>query len=132
MILHFSHEIDNWIKFGNESQIFQQLLNSLTLPTSLQRDDWRSFTAERSTAICIVCESILNTFIAYRRKGMSADNIRSKVIKLCTRLNLQTERVCNGAVTLNLVSNFVYILSTKYKQNKIKVKIICYYVVSLK
>lgn len=110
IVSQFSYEIDNWIKFGNETQAFQHLLNSLSLPTNLQRNGWRSLTAEAGTAICIVCESILNTFMTLRKNGMSAEDIGSKVAKLCTRLNLQTERVCNGTITINLVSKVHFVI----------------------
>ncbi|EZA53027.1 hypothetical protein DMN91_002938 [Ooceraea biroi] len=112
MISQFSHEIDNWLKFGNESESFQYMINSLALPTSLQREDWRSFTAQRGMAICIICRSALNIFIEHRRKGMTADVIRSKAIHLCTLLNIQPERVCDGAVTLNL-QTILYIIDAK-------------------
>lgn len=103
-ISRFTHEINNWVKVHKESEEFQQLVHSLALPTSLQRNSWRSFGGERSTVICIICQSILNSFIEHRKQGMSAEDIRSRVIDLCTKLNLQTEQVCDGAVTINLVS----------------------------
>lgn len=104
MIIRFTYGINNWIKTGEESEEFQRLLDNLTLPTSLQHENWHSFTGEKSTAICIICRSILDVFIESRKKGMSADDIKSNVITLCTRMNIETERVCNGTVTLNLVS----------------------------
>ncbi|XP_070163189.1 sphingomyelin phosphodiesterase [Polyergus mexicanus] len=102
MILRFTNEINNWVKTGEESEEFQRLLDYLTIPTSLQHANWHSFTDEKSTAICVICRSVVDVFIESRKKGMSANDIKSNVIKLCTRMNIETERVCNGSVTLNL------------------------------
>lgn len=104
MVLRFTNEIINWVKTGVESLELHSSFNNLTLPTSLQRSDWHSFTGERSIATCIICRSVLDAFMEFHKKGMSANDIKSNVIKLCTRLNFGTERVCNGSVTLNLVS----------------------------
>lgn len=104
-ISHFTHEINNWVEGqGKESEEFQQLIHSLALPSSLQLDDWRSFVGEQSNIVCVICQSILNSFMEYRRQGVSAEEIRSQVIQLCIKLNLQTERVCHNVVTINLVS----------------------------
>lgn len=86
--------------------MFKYFVHNLALPTSLQRDSWRSFTGERSTAICTICRSVLKTFLTLRRQGMTEETIRSKAIKLCIALNIETERVCTGAVTLHLVSAY--------------------------
>lgn len=110
-ISRFTHEINNWVKVQQESEEFQQLVHSLALPTKLQRDNWRNFVGERSTVICIICQSVLNSFIEYRKQGMSAEDIKFKVIKLCTRLNLQTKQVCDGAVTINLVSKLRIVIN---------------------
>lgn len=107
-ISSFSTEIDNWVIFEEESEVFKYFIHSLALPTSLQRYSWRSFTGERNTGICTICRSVVKSFIKFRRQGMPEETIRSKVVRLCTVLNIQTERVCNGAVTLHLVS---YILT---------------------
>ncbi|XP_011647307.1 sphingomyelin phosphodiesterase 1-like isoform X1 [Pogonomyrmex barbatus] len=100
--LHFTHEIKNWVQVQQKSEEFQHLIQSLTLPTNLQRVDWRSFDDERGTIICIICRSILNVFMEYRKHGMSGENIGYLVTKLCTLLNLQTPDVCKGAININL------------------------------
>jgi sphingomyelin phosphodiesterase len=48
----------------------------------------------------------------YYKQGMPVEEIRSHVIQLCTQLNLQTEQVCNGAITINLPI-VVYIIDSK-------------------
>lgn len=75
----------------------------LKIPTELQNSDWRTYSAETETAICTICQGIMGTFIKLRRHGMSAEDIASKIIKLCTTLNIQNERVCKGVVELNAV-----------------------------
>ena len=112
MILRFSSGINNWVKTGEESEEFQRLLDNLTLLSSLHRVDWHSYTGETSNAICTVCRSVFDTFIEFRKKGMSANDIKSNVIKLCTRMNIATERVCDGVMTLNLPI-ILYIVDTK-------------------
>lgn len=104
VISHLTHEINNWITVDEKSEEFQRLIHNLSLPTNLLRKDWRSFDGESSENICIICKSVLNTFIEYRRQGMSAEDIKSKVIKICTLLKLQSPQVCDGVVTINLVS----------------------------
>jgi len=84
------------------------------------RKDWRSFDGENSENICIICKSVLNTFIEYRRQGMSEEDIKNKVIKICTLLKLQSPQVCDGVVTINLVSKL------NCYTNKIKLKIFYY------
>ncbi|XP_011865141.1 PREDICTED: sphingomyelin phosphodiesterase-like isoform X2 [Vollenhovia emeryi] len=111
-VSHFTHEINNWIKVQEESEEFQQLIHSLALPTSLQRDEWHTFIGKESKDICIVCKSILNSIIECRKQGMSAGDIRCKVIKLCTQLNLATERVCDGVITINLPT-VIHIVDSK-------------------
>ncbi|XP_072757179.1 sphingomyelin phosphodiesterase-like [Anoplolepis gracilipes] len=112
IVSRFTNAINNWVNTGEESEEFKHLVNNLTIPTSLHHADWRSFTDNSSTAICIVCRSILNTFIDLRRKGMSGDEIKSYVIKLCNSLNIETQQVCNGTVTLNLPT-ILYIVDAK-------------------
>ncbi|XP_039305802.1 sphingomyelin phosphodiesterase 1 [Solenopsis invicta] len=102
MISRFTHEIKNWMQTQEESEEFQQLIRILSLPTSAQRDDWRSFKDEKGPFVCIICQSVLNNILEQRRQGMSAEKIRSLAIKLCIQLNLQGEEVCDGAVTINL------------------------------
>lgn len=82
------------------------MINFLKIPTELQNSDWRSFPASSSTKICIICKTILTTFISLRHKGMSEENIRKNVINLCVLLNIQTERVCKGVIESNLVIKF--------------------------
>lgn len=79
------------------------MINFLKIPTELQNSDWRSFPANSSTKICIICKTILTTFINLRHKGMSEEDIRNNVINLCVLLNIQTERVCKGVIESNLV-----------------------------
>ncbi|XP_018375510.1 PREDICTED: sphingomyelin phosphodiesterase 1-like [Trachymyrmex cornetzi] len=102
IISRLTHEINNWITVNEKSEEFQQLIHNLSLPTNLLRKDWRSFDGESSENICIICKSVLNTFIEYRRQGMSTEDIKSKVIKICTLLKLQSPQVCDGVVTINL------------------------------
>ncbi|XP_071578444.1 sphingomyelin phosphodiesterase 1 [Temnothorax nylanderi] len=112
-VSHFTHEIKNWVKAQqNESEEFQQLIHQLALPISQQRDDWRGFVGERSGSICIICRSVLNTFIEYRRGGMSEEEIGRLVIRLCILLDLADEPVCVGVVTINLPT-IVYIIDSK-------------------
>jgi len=106
----FTHEIDNWVRVQEESDTFRQLIHTLALPTNLQREDWRSFVGVRGAIICTICKSALNSFIKFRRQGTSEKHMRHKAIKLCTRLNLQTEEVCDGIITINLVSKSNYVL----------------------
>lgn len=101
-ISRFSHEIGKWLTGQEESEEFQQFIRTLALPTSLQREDWRSFDGERGNAICIVCTSVVNSFLEGRKKGMSGDDLASKAIKMCKLLNLQTDQVCEGVVSINL------------------------------
>jgi len=112
----FTYEIDNWVTVQEESDTFRQLIRNLALPTSLQREDWRSFVGVRSTIICTICKSALNSFIQFRRKNASEEQIRHKAIKLCTLLNMQTDQVCDGIITINLVSksNCVCVMQIKH------------------
>ncbi|XP_011690160.1 PREDICTED: sphingomyelin phosphodiesterase-like [Wasmannia auropunctata] len=111
-ISRFTHELNNWVPEQKETKEFQQLIHSLTLPTGLQHTDWRSFEGDLKSNICIICKSVVNTFIEYYRNGMSVEDISSRVIKLCTLLKLQTAQVCNGAVTINLPI-IVHIIDSK-------------------
>ncbi|XP_076234537.1 sphingomyelin phosphodiesterase [Calliopsis andreniformis] len=74
----------------------------LKIPTELQNSDWRTFSAEKGTAICTICQGTVGTFIKLRRRGMSEQDIAKKIINLCTLMNIQTPRVCKGVVELNL------------------------------
>lgn len=102
-ISRFSHEIKNWVE-REETAEFRQLIHRLALPTHLQQTDWRSFVGEMSSITCTICQSVLNTFMEYRKNGMSAEDIRCNVIQLCEKLKVQTKQVCRGAITINLVS----------------------------
>lgn len=112
MISRFSSEINNWVQTGEESEEFQRLINNLALPINLHHINWHSFTGETSNGICTLCRSVFNTFMEFRKNGMSANTIKSNVIKLCTRLNIETETVCNGVVTLHLPI-ILHIIDTK-------------------
>ncbi|XP_012231935.2 sphingomyelin phosphodiesterase [Linepithema humile] len=111
-ISSFSNEIENWVISGEESEIFKNFIHDFAIPTSLQRDSWRSFTGERSTGVCTICRSVLKAFLKLRREGMPEDTLRSKGIRFCTAMNIQTERVCVGAITLHLPT-ILYIVDAK-------------------
>lgn len=96
-------KITKWVNSGEETKVFQELIELLTLPDELQFTNWRTFTALNSVGICTICKSTLQTFINFRRQGMSENDIAKRVIKLCVLLKFQTERVCTGVVKLNLV-----------------------------
>lgn len=98
----FSNELDLWMRTGIETQEFRRLIAMLSFPRDLRRVDWRSLTGERSANICVICQSALNAVINIYRNGTSVDEIRSKGIKFCVLLNIETEEVCNGTITLNL------------------------------
>ncbi|EFN69910.1 Sphingomyelin phosphodiesterase [Camponotus floridanus] len=102
MVLRLTNEINNWVKTGVESQELQSLLDNLAFPASLKRSNWNDFTSKRNTITCVLCRSVFDSLIEFYKNGMSVNDIKSDVIKLCTRLNFGTERVCNGSVTLNL------------------------------
>ncbi|EFN81993.1 Sphingomyelin phosphodiesterase [Harpegnathos saltator] len=53
-----------------------------------------------------------DTYIKYRKQGKPEDQIKSEVTKLCVRLNIESEQVCAGAITLNLPT-ILYIIDTK-------------------
>ncbi|XP_043663777.1 sphingomyelin phosphodiesterase 1-like [Vespula pensylvanica] len=95
-------EITKWVNSGEETEMFKESIQVLTLPNELQLVNWRTFTALNSMGICTICKSILQTFIKFRQQGMSENDIAKNVIKLCVLLNFQTERVCTGIVKLNL------------------------------
>lgn len=96
-------KITKWVDSGEETKVFQELIEILTLPDELKFTNWRTFTALNGVGICTICKSFLQTFINFRRRGMSEDNIAKHAIKLCVLLNFQTEGVCTGVVKLNLV-----------------------------
>ncbi|XP_011865164.1 PREDICTED: sphingomyelin phosphodiesterase-like [Vollenhovia emeryi] len=106
-VSHFTRIITNWVSTEpcdkqEESEEFRQLIHTLVLPTSLQRDNWHSFDGERGDIMCVICQSALNTFLKLRREGMSEESIRCRGIKLCSALNLAPDKVCEGAITINL------------------------------
>ncbi|XP_003402022.1 sphingomyelin phosphodiesterase 1 isoform X1 [Bombus terrestris] len=108
----FSNEIELWTKLDYEGELFNDMIKSLKIPTELQNSDWRSFTANSDTKICTICRGILKTFFNLRRKGMSEEDIKDKIVKLCVLFNIQTERVCRGVVELNLPI-VLYIVDSK-------------------
>ncbi|XP_076750001.1 sphingomyelin phosphodiesterase 1 [Xylocopa sonorina] len=97
-----SNEIELWTKSDYETELFLEMIETLSIPTELQNSDWKSFEAEYSAAICTICRATLQTYINLRRNGASEESIKSKLIKLCTILNIQTKRVCSGVIELNL------------------------------
>ncbi|CAL7948927.1 unnamed protein product [Xylocopa violacea] len=97
-----SNEIELWTRSDYETELFLEMIESLKIPTELQNSDWKSFKAEKSAAICTICRGTLQAYIKLRRNGASEENIKSKIIKLCVLLNIQTERVCRGVIELNL------------------------------
>lgn len=99
----FSNEIELWTQLHHERELFKDMINSLKIPTELQNSDWRTFSPKVGSKICTLCSGILKVFINLRRKGMSEEDIKNNVIKLCILFNIQTENVCKGAVELNLV-----------------------------
>ncbi|XP_043796526.1 sphingomyelin phosphodiesterase 1-like [Apis laboriosa] len=111
-IISFSNEIELWTNLNHEGELFKNMINFLKIPMELQNSDWRSFPANSSTKICIICKTILTTFINLRHKGMSEEDIRNNVINLCVLLNIQTEKVCRGVIESNLPI-ILYIIDSK-------------------
>ncbi|XP_012143489.2 sphingomyelin phosphodiesterase 1 isoform X1 [Megachile rotundata] len=98
----FANEIKTWVKEQRETHTFRQMINRLRIPPELQNCDWKFYKGEKAKSICTICEGIFKTFINFRRQGKSDEFIENSVINLCTLLNIQTKRVCEGAVRLNM------------------------------
>lgn len=126
----FANEIEVWAKENQETEAFKEMIDLLKIPSELQNSDWRTFEADKAAAICTTCTSIVQTFINFRRKGMSEEAIKNKVVSLCVLLNIQKKRVCEGAITLNLVLfilHFVHVYYVQYEFINIFITFIAHY-----
>lgn len=103
----FSSEIGNWARSGHATRTLDEIVNALALPTELRRLNWRTLTGARASAICTVCKSFARSIISLRNNAEPVENIQRVIATLCTRLNIQPERVCEGLVRLNTVSEEV-------------------------
>ncbi|XP_078034652.1 sphingomyelin phosphodiesterase 1 [Augochlora pura] len=108
----FSYEISLWANTDHETAAFTHMVQHLRIPTEIQNDNWRSYKAGPSNAICTVCRSIVKTFIDFRRKGMSGEEIKNRIVKLCVLLNIQKEPVCKGVIELNMPT-VIYIIDSR-------------------
>ncbi|XP_033225368.1 sphingomyelin phosphodiesterase 1-like [Belonocnema kinseyi] len=96
-----SAEIELWVKSGIQSDVFKKAIKALALPTALQRKDWKTFEGVHAIAACTICQILVKTTVTLRKRGTPSEKITKTIAELCTFLNLQTEEVCNGVVTLN-------------------------------
>jgi hypothetical protein len=53
-----------------------------------------------------VCELGVSEFLSWFEAGDSGEVIVNKGVNLCLTLNIQTERVCRGFLSFNIVSDF--------------------------
>ncbi|XP_050300058.1 sphingomyelin phosphodiesterase B-like [Anthonomus grandis grandis] len=51
--------------------------------------------------VCRLCNTVAKFLVAERKKGMTEEQIRDEVVKLCVTLKIEDERVCEGAIDLN-------------------------------
>lgn len=85
-------------------------MNNLSLPSSWQRIEWISFVdGIRSSLLCTICKSVSKSIINLHRAGVSNDKLIKSTAELCVILNIQSEAVCQGVISLNLVNkNLVF------------------------
>lgn len=55
------------------------------------------------TLDCIVCRSAVAAFVTQVNNGQTDDSLSSAMSTLCFLMGIQTDNVCRGAVSLNIV-----------------------------
>ncbi|KAF7991317.1 hypothetical protein HCN44_002879 [Aphidius gifuensis] len=105
-----SNEIENWATIGIKTKRFNNIMNDLSLPSSWQKIDWTNFVdGIKSTLLCTICKSVAKSIINLHRTGVPDDKLKKTITELCVILNIQSEAVCQGVVSLNLPI-FLYII----------------------
>lgn len=61
---------------------------------------------------CLAGKLALDGFITKRRNGATTEELEKTIINVCVTLNIESEEVCRGAVTINMVSHSLYFQNT--------------------
>lgn len=54
--------------------------------------------------ICYFCNLVAGLFISERKLGAQRDTLAKEIEFVCEHLHIESERVCKGAIDLNIVS----------------------------
>lgn len=95
-----------------EIPLMRQTIQKLKIPTNVFRKNIKAPIA--NTGVCIGCAAALKYFIIRSRLGLSRNRLVDMLVFACTLFNVESERVCRGAVELNIVSQ-IKINLKKYK-----------------
>lgn len=55
-------------------------------------------------SVCYMCNLVVDLVIGERFLGLTRETLVEEATLLCTHLKMENERVCKGAIELNIVS----------------------------
>lgn len=56
--------------------------------------------------ICVLCNVAARIVLVYKENGATVEELSRTVKTLCTNIEIETEKVCNGVIDLNIVRIF--------------------------
>lgn len=98
----FSQEIKNHYLTKKTSPFYKQILDVLRFPKTVKNFEDFGRSVSPYLDLAEMCPLILGPYMDLIRQGATADEVGESVMELCTMLNISTERVCRGAIFLNV------------------------------
>ncbi|XP_011303537.1 sphingomyelin phosphodiesterase [Fopius arisanus] len=97
----FSREISKLATTGHFSAKLKKIIDKLAFPKDWYEDPHVVFDEVDYSTSCSACKAFAASFIELTENGTCAEKINKALIKICVRMNIQTESVCRGFIELN-------------------------------
>ncbi|RZC34304.1 sphingomyelin phosphodiesterase-like [Asbolus verrucosus] len=98
--------ITEYFRTGIKPSYLDKVLQSHQLPHVFREDMEHVYD---NAQVCYLCNLVVDLVIGERKLGLSRETLVKEANYLCTHLGIETERVCNGVVELN-VDVFLYVI----------------------
>ncbi|XP_026322395.1 sphingomyelin phosphodiesterase 1-like [Hyposmocoma kahamanoa] len=92
--------------------LLQEVIDIVYRPEHISGRSLEFSSSTRSTLDCIICRSALSAFFIQVHNGQSDQSLTTVVSSFCVNLGIENERVCKGAVGLN-IPIFTYIIKNE-------------------
>lgn len=97
----FKEELKTHFKTKETSELFDNFVQVFRFEKH-QKTLTSDVITPASDMMCQLCNSALGAYMDLIREGWTPAEVAASVMELCMMLNLQTERVCQGAIDLNV------------------------------
>lgn len=101
--------MDRHDKTGEMTPLYSSLVKLFELPKEMTSLGAPDIPVPKNFLMCTLCNTVFRSYVNDIRNGATRDDIAGRALNLCTTMNIQPFRVCNGLIQQN-IDTFMYII----------------------